>query len=170
MGRNFNWRGQVILSKISIYFRKCGCIDHFFSIINLTSFTENFCLKAWSRLLTFSPCGFLGFWLIHEDRPNYLKTSSGISTVDHNKWLLFLDSYLAQRKQTVIVKGGGGIIQLHAVFSYCDQMNSSLVFHLYVWTGNSAFIKYIPHPPFLWQFSNKIHQIRKWKLWFQTGD
>ena len=56
---------------------------------------------------------------------------------------------------------GGKITQPHAVFSYCDQMNSSLVFHLYVWTGNSVFItfKYIP---FFFFFGNS--QIKFTKL------
>lgn len=61
----------------------------------------------------------------YDDRHNYQKQALEISTLNHNKWSIFLDSYYPywiQTKQVIIGKEG----KITRVFSYSDQMSISM--------------------------------------------
>lgn len=100
-----------------------------------------------------------------------IETSPGISTLDHNKWSSFLDSYHiygTQRKQTIHNSQRGESYNHMKYFLALIKWISPLFFpcicrqEIQLWQVSSAF-------PFL-ATHNKIHQIRKQKLWYQNGN
>lgn len=117
----------------------------------------------------FSPCGSLGFWLIHKDIYNY--RSPGISTLDHSKIFLFLDSYhtyWTQRKQTISKSHGGNHTTICCIFVLWSNAYH-LCFSLVYVDREFSFDKFQAHFLFL-ATHNKTHRIRKQKLWFQNGN
>lgn len=108
-----------------------------FSIINLTSFIENFFLNAWSRLLRFSPCGSRDSgWLMKTDVIIWGQAQeSHLCTTINDSYRLIFSMKEADNNSQRREKSYNHMLYFVTLIKWIAPQ-------LCVWPGNSAFITF----------------------------